>query len=165
MNSYFFKEDIQIAINHMKRGLTSLIIQFSSVVQSCPTLCDPMGCSTPGSPVHHQLLELEQTHVHRVSDAIRTSHPLSSPSPSSIFPSIRVFSNESALRIRWPKYRNFSFNISLSNEHPGLISPRMDWLDLLVVQGTLKSFLQHHSSKHQFFSAQVFLWSNSHIHT
>ena len=140
-------------------------VKFSSVAQSCPTLCNPMDCSTSGSPVHHQLLELEQTHVHRVSDAIRTSHPLSSPSPSSIFPSIRVFSNESALRIRWPKYRNFSFNISLSNEHPGLISPRMDWLDLLVVQGTLKSFLQHHSSKHQFFSAQVFLWSNSHIHT
>ena len=75
----------------------------------------------------------------------------------SIFPLIRVFSNESALRIRWPKYWNFSFNISPTNEHPGLISPRMDWLDLLAVQGTLKSLLQHHSSKHQFFCAQLSL--------
>ena len=83
----------------------------------------------------------------------------------SIFPSIRVFSNESALRIRWPKYWSFSFNISPSNEHPGLICFRMDWLDLLAVQGTLKSLLQHHSSKHQFFGAQLSLWSNSHIHT
>ena len=80
-------------------------IQFSSVAQSCPTLCDPMDCSTSGLPVHHQLLEFIQTHVHRVSDAIQPSHPLSSPSPpASGFPNIRVFSNESALRIRWPKY-------------------------------------------------------------
>ena len=84
---------------------------------------------------------------------------------SSIFPSIRVFSNESALHIRWPKYWSFSFNISPSNEHPGLISFRMDWLDLLAVQGTHKSILQHHSSKHQFFSAQLSSQSNSHIHT
>ena len=84
---------------------------------------------------------------------------------SSIFPSIRVFTNESALRIRWPKYWSFSFNISPSNEHPGLISIRMDWLDLLAVQGTLKSLVQHRSSKHQFFGAQLSLWSNSHIHT
>ena len=83
----------------------------------------------------------------------------------SIFPSIRVFSNESALHIRWPKYWSFSFNISPSNEHPGLISFRMDWLDYLAVQGTLKTLLQHHSSKHQFFSTQLSLWSNSHIHT
>ena len=83
----------------------------------------------------------------------------------SIFPSIRVFSNESALRIRWPKYWNFSFNISPSNEYSGLISFRMDWLDLLVVQGTLKTFLQHHSAKHQFFGVQPSLWSNSQIHT
>ena len=82
-----------------------------------------------------------------------------------IFPSIRVFSNESALSIRWPKYWSFSFNVSPSNEHPGLISFRMDWLDLLAVQGTLKSLLKHHSSKHQFFGAQISLWSNSHIHT
>ena len=83
----------------------------------------------------------------------------------SIFPSTRVFSNESVLHIRWPKYQNFSFNISPSNEHPGLISFRMDWLDLLAVQGTLKSLLQHHSSKHQFLGTQLSLQSNSHIHT
>ena len=85
--------------------------------------------------------------------------------PLSIFPSIRVFSNESVICIRWPKYWSFSFNISPSNEHPGLISFRMDWLDLLAVQGTLKSLLQYHSSKHQFFGIQLSLYSNSHIHT
>ena len=107
-----------------------------------------MNCSMPGLPIHHQLPEFTQTHVHWVSDAIQPSHPLSSPSPlPSIFPSIRVFSKESALCIRWPKYWNFSFNISPSNEHPELISFRIDWLDLLAVQGTLKSLLQHHSSK------------------
>ena len=112
------------------------------------TLCDPMDCSTPGLPVHHQLPELAQTHVHPVSDAIQPSHPLS---PRlllpSIFLSIRVFSNESVLHIRWPKYWSFSFSISPSNEDSGLISFRMDWLALLVAQGTLKSLLQHHSSK------------------
>jgi len=128
--------------------LPLLTVQFSSVAQSCLTLCDPMNLSTPGLPVHHQLPESAQTHVHWVSDAIQPSHPLLSPSsPTSIFPSIMVFSNESALRIRWPKYWGFSFNISPSNEPPGLISFRMDWLDLLAVQGTLKSLLQHHSSK------------------
>ena len=107
-----------------------------------------MNRSTPGLPVYHQLPEFTQTHVHWVGDAIQTSHPLSSPSPPAfIFPSIRVFSNESVLHIRWPKYWSFSFNISPSNEHPGLISFRMDWLDLLAVQGSLKSLLQHHSSK------------------
>ena len=111
------------------------------------TYCYIMGCSTLGFPVHHQLLELTQTHVHQVSDAIQPSHPLSSPSPASLFPSIRVFSNESVLRIRWPKYWTFSFSISPSNEYSGLISFRMDCLDLLAVQGTLKSLLQHHSSK------------------
>ena len=122
--------------------------QFSSVAQSCLTLCDPMNRTMPGLPVHHQLPEFTQTHVHWVSDAIQPSHPLLSLllSPS-IFPSIRVFSNRSALRIRWPKYWSFSFSICPSNEHPGLISFRMDWLDLLAVQGTLKSLLQHHSSK------------------
>ena len=123
-------------------------IQFSSVAQSCPTLCDPVDCTLPGFPVHHQLPEPTQTHVHRVSDAIQPSHPLSSPSPlPSIFPSFRVFSNESVLDIRWPKYWSFSFSISPSNEYSGLISFRMDWLDLLAVHGTLKSLLQHHSSK------------------
>ena len=123
-------------------------VQFSSVAQSCPTLCNPMNHSTPGLPVHHQLPEFTQTHVHRVSDAIQPSHPLLSPSlPAPIPPSIRVFSNESTLRIRWPKYWNFSLSISPSSEHPGLVSFRMDWLDLLAVQGTRKSLLQHHSSK------------------
>ena len=107
-----------------------------------------MKCSTPGLPVYHQLLEFTQIHVHRVSDAIQPSHPLLSPSPPTfILPSIRVFLNESVLRIRWPKHWSFSFSISPSNEYSGLISLRMDGLYLLAVQGTLKSLLQHHSSK------------------
>ena len=98
-------------------------VQFNSVAQSCPTLCDPMNLSTSSLPVHHQLLEFSQTHVHWVGDIIQTSHPLSSHLLlPSIFPSIRVFSNGSALCIRWPKYWSFSFNISPSNEHPGPIS-------------------------------------------
>jgi len=122
--------------------------QFSSVAQSCPTLCDPMNHSTAGLPVYLQLPESTQTHVHWVGDTIQPSN-LCCPLLllPSIFPSIRVFSNESALHIRWPKYWSFSFNISPSNEHPGLICFRMDWLDLLAVQGTLKSLLQHYSSK------------------
>ena len=107
-----------------------------------------MNHSTPGLPVHHQLLEFTQTHLHRVSDAIQPSHPLSSPSPPAPTPScIRVFSSESILRMRWPKFWSFSLSISPSNEHPGLISFRIDWLDLLAVQGTLTSLLQHHNSK------------------
>jgi len=102
-------------------------------------LCDPMDCSMPGLPVHNQLPEFTQTHVHWVRNTIQPSHLLSSPSLPSIFPSIRVFSSESVLHIRWPKYWSFSFNISPSNEYSGLISLRMDWLDLLAVQGTLKN--------------------------
>ena len=122
--------------------------QFSSVAQSCLTLCDPMNHSTPCLPVNHQIPEFTQTHVCRVSDAIQPSHPLLPlfllpPIP----PSIRVFSNESTLHTRWPKYWSFSFSISSSKEHPGLISFRMDWLDLLAVHGILNSLLQHHSSK------------------
>ena len=121
-------------------------VKFSSVAQSCPILCDPMNRSTPGLPVHHQLPELTQTHAYRVGDAIQPSHPLSFPSLlPPIPPSIRVFSNESTLRSRWPKYWRFSFSISPYNEHPGLISFKMAWLDLLAVQGTL--LLQHHSSE------------------
>ena len=120
----------------------------SSAAQLCPTLCNPINCSTPGLPVHHQLPEFTQTHVHRVSDAIQPSHPRSSPSPPAPVPSsIRVFSNESTLCRRWPKYWSFSFSISPSKEHPRLISFRMEWLNLLAVQGTLKSLLRHHSSK------------------
>ena len=108
-----------------------------------------MNRSTPGLPVHYQLPEFTQTHAHRVGDAIQPSHPLLPPSPPA--PSIRVFSNESTLSMRWPKYWSFSFSISPSNEHPGLIPFRMDWLDLLAVQVTLKSLLQHHSLKTMFF--------------
>ena len=116
-----------------------------------------MNHSTPGLLVHHHLLEFTQTHVHRVGDAIQPSHPLSSPSfLPSIPPSIRVFSNESTLLMRWPKYWSFSITISPSKEIPGLISFRMDWLDLLAVQGTLKSLLQHHSPKASVLHCSAF---------
>ena len=121
--------------------------QFSSVAQLCPTLCNPMDCSMPGLPVHHQLPSLPKLmsiELVMPSNNLIFCHPLLLL--PSIFLSIRVFSNESALRIRRPKYWSFSFSISPSSEHPGLISFRVDWLDLLAVQGTLKSF-QHHSSK------------------
>ena len=126
-----------------------------SVAQSCPTLCDPMDWSMLGFLVLLQLLELAQTHVHWVSDAIQPSHPLLSPSPQSFLAS-GFFPNKSALRIRWPNYWSFSFSISSSNEYSGLISFRMDWLDLLEVQGTLKSLLQHHSSKASILRHSVF---------
>ena len=135
-------------------GKPHIISQFSSVAQSCPAGCDPKDCSTPGFPVHHQLLEFTQTHVHRVGDASQPSHPLLSPSP--IVPRIRVFSNESALCIRWPKCWGFSFSISPSNEYSGLISFRMDWLDLLEDQGALKSLLQHHNSKASILQCSAF---------
>ena len=123
-------------------------LQFNSVTQLCQTLCDRMDCSTPGFPVHHQLPELAQTLIYGVSDAIQPlilCHPLLLP--PSIFPSIRVFSNEPVLSIRWPKYQSFSFSVSPSKGYSGLISFRIDLFDLLAVQGTLKSLLQHHSSK------------------
>ena len=151
--------EMQIKIT-MKYHLTPVRISsfhFSSVAPLCPTLCNPMNHSTPGLPVHHQLLEFTQTHVHQVSDAIQPSHPLSSPCPlPPIPPSIRVFSNESTLRMRWPKYWSFSLSIIPSKEIPGLISFRMDWLDHLVVQGTLKSLLQHHSSKASILRCSAF---------
>ena len=138
--------------------------QFSSLTQSCPTLCNPMDCSLPGLPVDHQLPEFTQIHVHWVSDAIQPPYPLSSllllPS---IFPSIRVFSNESVLCIMWPKYWSFSFSISPSNEYSGLIIFRLDWLDFLAVQGTLKSLPQHYSSKASILRCSA-LWFNSHNH-
>ena len=133
------------------------ILHFSSVTQFCSTLCDPMDCRTPGLPVHHQLPEFTQTHVHWVSDAIQPSHPLSSPSPPGFNLSrIRVFFSESVLHIRWPKYWSFSFSISPSNEYSGLISFRIDRLDLLAVQGTLKGLLQHHSSKASILRRSAF---------
>ena len=137
----------------------------SSVTQSCPTLCDPMNRSMPGLPDHHQLPEFTQTHVHRVgndTNHIILCHPLLLLTP--IPPSIRVFSNESTLCMRWPKYWSFSFSIIPSKEIPGLISFRMDWLDLLAVQGTLKSLLQHHSSKASILRHSAF-FTVSHIHT
>ena len=115
-------------------------VQFSSVAQSCPTLCNPMNCSTPGLPIHHQLPE---STLPTSIESVMPSNHLILCRPllllPSIFPSIRVFSNESVLHMRWPNYWNFNFNISPSNEYSGLISFRMDWLDLLAVQGTLKS--------------------------
>ena len=133
-------------------------VQFSSVAQSCLILCDLMNCSTPGLPVHHQLPELTQTHIHRVGDAIQLSHPLTSPSPPAPNPSQhQSLFHESTLCMRWPKYWSFSFSIIPSKEHSGLISFRMDWLDLLAVQGTLKSLLQHHRSKASILQRSAFL--------
>ena len=132
-------------------------VQFCSVAQSCLILHDPMDCSTPGFPDHHQLqslLKLMSTESMMPSSHLILCRPLLLP--PSIFPSIRVFSDESVLHIRWPKYWSFSFTLSPSNEHPGLISFRMDWLDLLAVQGTLKNLLQHHSSKASFLQCSAF---------
>ena len=128
-------------------------VQFSSVAQSCLTLCDPMNRSTPGLPVQHQLSEFTQTHVHWIvmpSNYLILCHPLLLLPP--IFPSIGDFSNESALHIRWPEYWSFRFSISPSNEYSGLMSFRMDWFDL----PTLKSLLQHHSSKASILQRSAF---------
>ena len=137
-------------------------VQFSSVTQSCPILCYPVDCSTPGLPVHHQLPKFTQTHVHWVSDAIQPSHPLSSPSPLAL-----NLSQHQGL-FKWvssshqvAKYGSFSFNISPSEEHSGPISFRMDWLDLLAVQGTIKSLLQHHSLKVTILRGLSFLYSST----
>ena len=130
-------------------------MQFSSVAQSCLTLCNPTDCSTPGFLVHHQLPELAKNYVHRVGDTIQPSHPLLSPSPPAFNPS------QCQGLFKWVSSshqvaRSFGFNISPSNEHLGLISFRMDWLDLLAVQGTLKSLLQHHSSKASILQHSAF---------
>ena len=131
-----------------------MVFQFSSVTQSCLTLCDPMSCSMPGFPVHHQLPEFAQTHVHQNGNAIQPSSPLLSPSPPTFnLSQHQGFSNESVLHIRWSKY--WSFSISPSSEHSGLISFRIEWFDLLAVQGTLKSLLQYHSSKSSIFWCSV----------
>ena len=132
--------------------------QFSSVTQSCLTLCNPMNCSMPGLPVYHQLPESTQTHVHQVNHAIQPSHPLSSPSPPAPNPSpVRVFSNESTLHVRWPNYWSFSFSIIPSKEIPGVIS--------LQSKGLSRVFSNTTVQKHQFFGTQPSSQSNSHIHT
>ena len=163
---WLFCSAFQFLVHLRKNVRLALGCCCCSATQSCPTICDLMNCSTSVFLVHHHLLEFAQTHVHRVDDAIQPSHPLSSllllPS---IFPSMRVFSSDSALCIRWPKYRSFSFSISPSKEYSGLISFRMDWLDLLAVQGTLKSLLHTTVRKHRFFGTQPSLWTNSHICT
>ena len=128
--------------------LRCLLLHFTSVTQFYPTLCDPMDCSTPGFlsfPISQCLFKLKSIESVMPSNHLILCHPLLLP--LSVFPSIRVFSNESVFHIRWPKYWSFSFNISPYSEYSGLISFRMDWLDLLAVQGTLKSLFQHHSSK------------------
>ena len=152
VRSYYFIDllplSLLLLLFYWAFAITFIILpsQFSSVTQSCPTLCNHMDCSTPGFPGHHQLPSLAQTHVHQVSDAIQPSHPLSSLSPPAVnLSQRRGLSNESVLHIRWPKYWRFS--ISPSSEYSGLISFRMDWLDLLAVQGALKSLFWHHSSK------------------
>ena len=133
-------------------NIWQLNLSISSVTQSCPTIWDPMDCHRPGFPVHHQLPELAQTHIHRVCAAIQhliLCHPLLLL--PSICPSIRFFFHDSVLHIRWLKYWSFSFSISPSDEYSGLISFTIDWFDLLAVQGTLKSILQCHSSKASIF--------------
>ena len=133
--------------------MTAVIVVVQSL--SCMRLCNPVDCSTPGFSVLHHLPELAQTHVHLVGDAIQPSHPLSSPSPPAFnLSQHQGLSNESVLCIRWPKYWNFS--ISPSNEYSVLISFRMDWLDFLAVQGTLRSLLQHHSSKASILRCSAF---------
>ena len=139
-------------------------VQFSSVAQLCPTFCDSMDCNRPGFPVHHQLSEFTRTHVHWVDDAIQPSYrPLLFP--PSIFPSIRVFSNEPALHICWPKYWRFSFSISLSNEYSGLVSFRIDCFSLLMVQWTLKSLIKHQDLKASIVWCSAFFMVQPHIHT
>ena len=129
----------------------------SSVAKLCPILCDPTDCSTPGFPVLHYLPEFAQSHVHRVSDIIQPSHPWSSPSPPAFSLSQHQgLSNELVLHIRWPKYWSFRFSIRPSNDYSRLISFRIDWLDLLGVQGTLKVLLQHHSSKASVLRCSAF---------
>ena len=142
---------------HCSQGHVAKSVLFSSLAQLCLTLCDLMDCSMPGFPVHRQLPELTQTQS--IESAMPSNHLiLSCPLflLTSIFPSIRVFSKKSVLRIRWPKYWSFSFSINTSNEYSGLTSFRIDWLDLLTVQGTLKSFLQHHSSKASILQCSAF---------
>ena len=143
-----------------RKMVTITLYQFSSAAQLCPTLCDPMDCSTPGFPVHHQLrslLKLMSIELVMPSNHLILCCPLLVL--PSIFPSIRVFSNESVLLIRWPKHWSFSLSISHSSEYSGLISFRIDWLDLPAVQGILKSLLQLHNS----IESTNCLWGDRHM--
>ena len=148
------------------KQVVSRKFQFSSVAQSCLNLCDPMDYSTPGLPVHHQLPEFTQIHV---IESVMPSNHLILCQPlhllPSVFPSIRSFFDESALHISWPKCWSFSFSISPSNEYSKLISFKIDWFNLLAVQGTLKSLLQDHNSKPSILWHSAFFLPNSHIHT
>ena len=153
-------------IGPLKTGSCSWPCCYCLVNKSRPALCDSMDCSVQASlsfVISRSLLKLGSFESVMLSNHFILCHPLLLL--PSIFPSIRVFSNELAIRIRWPKYWSFSFSINPSNEYSGFISLRMDWLDLLAVQGTLKRLLQHHIQRHQFFGTQPSIWSNSHIHT
>ena len=153
--------------NDVREQHWSVYVQFSPVQSlSQVQLCNPMNHSTPGFPVHHQLPESAQTHVRQVGDAIQPPHPLLSPSP----PAFNLSRHQGLFQWvrsshQMPKYWSLSFSISPSNEYLGLISFRMDWFELLAVQGAVKSLLQHHGSKAPIFGAQLSLWSNPHIHT
>ena len=160
MKCHGYREITLLTSGATTLGISS--VQFISVTQSCPTLWDHMDRSTPGLTNSWSSLRLTSIESLMPSSHLILDRPLLLLPP--IPPSNKVFSNESTLRIRWPKYWSFSFSIIPSKEIPGLISFRMDWLDLLAVQGTLKSLLQHHVQTHQFFGAQPSSQSNSHIH-
>ena len=151
-------ERVFMFVGHLYIFFRKLPIQFlcCSFAKLCLALCDSMDCRMPGFPISHHLLEFAQVHVHCIGDSIQISHPLLPSSLLSIFPSIKVFSNNSAVCIRWPRYWSFSFSISHSNEYSGLISFEIDWFGLLAVQGTLKSLLQHHSSKSSVLQCSAF---------
>ena len=156
---------VSMSIN-ISANFTISVLHFSSVAQSYRMLCDPMDCSTPGFPVRYNfqsLLKLMSIESVMPSKLLILCHPLLVL--SSIFPSIMVVSNKSVLCMRWPKYWTFSFNISPSNEYSGLTSFRTDWLDLLAVQGSLESLLQHHSSKASILQHSAFFVVDSHFHT
>ena len=157
-----------VFMTHLEERKTSagrVMTSVSPVAQSCPTLCDPMDCSMPAFPVHNQLPELTQTNVHWVGDVFQSSHPLSSPSPPAFnLSQHRVFSSQSVLHIRWLKYWSFIFSISPSNEYSGLIFFMTDLLDLLAVHGTLKSLLQHHSSKASLLRHSAFFMLSNKSH-